>query len=260
MEGADAWTIWIGDRNFGVWSVVAQALRYKQDALVRMTRSRANRLCQGRPRVSGEDRLVDWLPSRHDQSAEGTVRKAISGRLIYVRFCRNGTWIDLYLFTTLDASEYPLELLVKWYGQRWQAELNFRYVKTELEMEELQVTTPAMARKEFYVGLIAYSLVRAVQWEAGDRLEEKVKTISFSQARRVLILRLRDWGRECHSRAKDAARWVRGLLEEVPRHQLAKRKKPRPNEVRKVRRRRHKFPPLRGTRAASRSSSMAKIS
>ena len=260
MEKAAAFTIWIGDRNFGVWSVVAQAVRYQQDVVVRMTNARANKLCKGRPMVSGEDRRVEWSPSRSDQSAAGTAREAVSGRLIYIYFCRNGTWIHLYLFTTLDALEYPIELLLKWYGQRWQAELNFRSVKTQLKMEELHVTTPRMARKEFYAGLIAYSLVRAVLWEAGDRLEEKVKTLSFSQARRVLIDRLQEWGRKSRSGARGAARWVRALLEEVLLHTLPKRKKPRPNEVRRVRRRAQKFPPLRGSRAASRSASMAKLS
>jgi hypothetical protein len=75
---------------------------------------------------SGEDRLIQWSPSRKDKVPPGTKRSDVSGRLIYVRLQKKGKWIDLWLFTTLDAPNYPLDLLVRWYGQRWQAELHFR--------------------------------------------------------------------------------------------------------------------------------------
>ena len=248
IEAAAAFTLWIGDRNFGVWSVVAQAVRYRQDALVRLTRARATKLARGQPLQSGEDRLIQWSPSRSDQTPPGTQRSAVSGRLIYVRLQKNGKWIDLWLFTTLDSKDYSVELLVSWYGQRWQAELHFRSVKTQMKLAELDVCTPEMARKEFYAGLLAYSLVRAVMWGAGQRLEGGIKTIAFSQARRVLLERFKLWGRGV-SGLDD---WSRKLLEEVALQTLPKRRKERPGEVRRVRHRRLKYPPLRGSRAAAR--------
>ena len=256
IEQGAAFTLWIGDRNFGVWSVVAQAVRFRQDVLVRLTQARARKLCAGQPMHSGEQRLLQWHPSRHDQAPPGTQRQGVSGRLIYVRLHKGGKWIDLWLFTTLEAPDYPVELLVSWYGQRWQAELHFRSVKTQMKMAELDVCTPEMARKEFYAGLLAYSLVRAVMWGAGERLEQRIKTLSFSQARRVLLGRLKDWGRGLGTGAGTAEKWVRELLEEVAQHTLPKRSKPRPSEIRRVRHRRLKFPPLRGSRAAARTRYM----
>jgi hypothetical protein len=149
IETGAAFTIWIGDRNFGVWSMAAQAVRHRQDVLVRLTQARAAKLACGRPLRSGEDRLIQWSPSRHDQSPPGLERSAVSGRLIYVRLQKNGTWIHLWLFTTLDSKDYPVALLVGWYGQRWQAELHFRSVKTQMKMAELDGCSPEMARKEF---------------------------------------------------------------------------------------------------------------
>lgn len=253
MEKAVRLTIWIGDRNFGVWSVVAQAVRYKQDVLVRLTKARATKLCMGRPLHSGEQRLIKWSPSRHDQVAPGTERCAISGRLIYVRLKKNGSWIDLWLFTTLDAKEYPMALLIEWYAQRWQAELHFRSVKTQMKMAELNVCTAQMARKEFYTGLLAYSLVRLVMWKAGERLEAGVKAISFSQARRVLLKYLEDWGRSLGAGAKGFDAWIGALLEEIAQHTLPKRRKQRPSEIRRVRHRRQEFPTFKGSRAAARA-------
>jgi hypothetical protein len=248
IEAASAFTIWIGDRNFGVWSVAAQAARHRQDVLVRLTQARAAKLARGQPLQSGEDRLIQWSPTRSDQAPPGAVRSEVSGRLIYVRLQKNGKWIHLWLFTTLESKDYPVELLVSWYGQRWQAELHFRSVKTQMKMAELDVCTPEMARKEFYTGLLAYSLVRAVMWGAGERLEGGVKAISFSQARRVLLERFKAWGQG----ATGPDDWSRELLEEVAQQTLPKRRKERPSEVRRVRHRRLKYLPLKGSRAAAR--------
>ena len=252
MKHAAAFTVWIGDANFGVWSIVAQATRFHQDVLVRLSPARARRLCAGQPLRSGQERWIAWQPSRDDKVPPDAERKAVSGRLIYLRVQRDQRWIDLWLFTTLPARDYPIELLVGWYGQRWQAELNFRYVKTQLKMEVLHVATPEMARKEFYAGLLAYSLVRAVMWEAGERLEHKHAVISFSEARRIVIARLKDWGRALYHRPHTAATWLQALCDEIALPILPKRRKPRPNEPRRARHRRHKFPPLRGSRANAR--------
>lgn len=253
IEAAAAFTLWIGDRNFGVWSVGAQAVRYRQDVLVRLTRTRAAKLARGQPLHSGEDRLIQWSPSRSDQAPPGTEPLAVSGRLIYVRLQKKGKWIDLWLFTTLEATDYPVDLLVSWYGQRWQAELHFRSVKTQMRLAELDVCSPQMARKEFYAGLLAYSLVRAVMWAAGQRLEGNIKALSFSQARRVLLERFKLWGRGFMALHD----WSRQLLEEVAQHTLPKRSKERPSEVRRVRHRRLKYPPLKGSRAAARTRDQA---
>jgi hypothetical protein len=250
IEAAAAFTLWVGDRNFGVWSVAAQAVDNDQDVLTRLTRARAAKLARGQPLHSGEDRPIQWQPSRSDQSPPGmTERLTVEGRLIYVRLQKNGRWIDLWLFTTLNAAEYPVELLVQWYGQRWQAELHFRSVKTQMKLAELDVGSPEMARKEFYAGLLAYSLVRAVMWGAGQRLEGGSKALSFSQARRVLLERFKAWGRGVIAPNE----WSRQLLEEVAQQTLPKRRKERPSEVRRVRHRRLKYPPLRGSRAAARA-------
>jgi hypothetical protein len=253
IERAAAFTIWIGDRNFGVWSVVAQAVRYKQDVLVRLTLARARRLCQGQPLQAGQERLIHWEPTRSDKAPAGLERTAVVGRLIYVRIQKAGKWIDLWLFTTLDAQDYPVALLIKWYAQRWQAELNFRSLKTEMKMVKLNIRTPIMARKEFYAGMLAYTLVRVVMWGAGERLENEIKTLSFNEARRVLLERLKDWGRGVATATKGASHWAKELLQEVSQHKLPKRRKPRPTEVRRVRHQRQKFPPLKGSRAAARA-------
>ena len=119
--------------------------------------------------------------------------------------------------------------------------------------DRLHVGSPEMARKEYYAGLLAYSLVRAVMWGAGQRLEAGIKALSFSQARRVLLARFKAWGRGVIG----LDNWSQQLLDEVAQHTLPKRSKERPSEVRRVRHRRQKFPSLIGSRAAARKRDQA---
>jgi hypothetical protein len=92
-----------------------------------------------------------------------------------------------------------------------------------------------------------------IMWGAGQRLEEGIKALSFSQARRVLLERFEAWGRGVIGLDD----WSRRLLEEVAQHTLPKRSKERPGEVRRARHKRLKYPPLLGSRAAARMRDQA---
>jgi Transposase DDE domain len=251
MAKAARWVIWVGDRNFGIWSMVAQAVKHDQDALFRLTRARAKKLMGKRKLRSGQERLIQWAPSRHDQAAPGTEGLVVTGRLIYVRIHRGHSVIDLWLFTTLEAESCSVELLVKWYGQRWQAEVHFRSVKTHMRLSELDVESPEMARKEFYAAFLAYSLVRAVMWGAGENLETGVQTLSFSNARRAVLDWLKEWGRSQKRSHREQPKWINSLLEEVRKQTLPKRKRPQPNQPRMVRCRATRWPILKGSRRAA---------
>lgn len=83
------------------------------------------------------------------------------------------------LVTTLvDHHIYTYELLAELYGLRWQVEINLRHLKTTMQMEHIQSKSPEMVRKEFYIHLLAYNLLRATLWEAG--IENKVHPLKLS--------------------------------------------------------------------------------
>jgi len=250
MGCASAFTVWIGDRNFGVFSVVERARHFRQDVLVRLMERRVDKSLRKGSWTSGQEQQICWKPSRKDQLADGADPTGVEGRLIYILLEQPGFRTEkLWLFTTLlDAQLYPVQLLLKWYGLRWQAELNFRYLKTQLNMHTLEVATPEMARKEFYAGLLAYNLIRAVMYAAGERLGQGPGRLSFSQARRALFcswLSLQSHRQQLH--------WVEALVEEVGGGLLPKRKKKRESEPRKKRHRYSAFPQLIGTRAEARA-------
>lgn len=70
---------------------------------------------------------------------------------------------EIILVTTLvDSKVYTKAKLAQLYKFRWEVEVNLRHVKTTLGMEMLRGKTPAMVRKEIYVHLMAYNLLRTL--------------------------------------------------------------------------------------------------
>lgn len=67
----------------------------------------------------------------------------------------------------MDTTIYSTLEVLRLYGERWSVELNLKHLKTTLGMDVLRCKTPQMVRKELYVYLLAYNLLRALMWSAG---------------------------------------------------------------------------------------------
>ena len=55
----------IADRNFGVFSVIWQAVQLGHDVVIRLTKLRAEKIY--RDLKNGSDQQVTWEPTRHDR-------------------------------------------------------------------------------------------------------------------------------------------------------------------------------------------------
>ena len=79
--------------------------------------------------------------------------------------------------TLLDKTVYSTLELLKLYGERCYVELNLKHLKTTLGMEVLRCKTPSMVRKELYVYLLAYNLLRSLtlfSYSPRSKIEERV--------------------------------------------------------------------------------------
>jgi hypothetical protein len=241
-------SLFIGDRNFGVFRIVQAARQNQQSLLVRLTAQRARKLL-GRSLRLG-DHQVNWQPSRQDQLDPAFSQAPVAGRLLIAEIKRRGFRSQrICLFTTLtDPLEYPLAELVRLYGLRWQIELNLKHVKTEMATTQLEVYSAEMARKEWLATLLAYNLIRAAMLCAALKKGISPLTLSFSAARRRLELWLGEFGRRG---AKAYGSWL-SLLDQIGKCSLPRRRKPRPSEPRAQRHLRQPYPPLLGSRAQAR--------
>ncbi len=243
-------SLFLGDRNFGVFRIVQVARTAGQEVLLRLTERRARKLL-GRALQPGQY-PVAWQPSRHDQLEPGSSPEAVPGRLLIAKIRRKGFRPQcLFLFTTLpDTAEFSLEQLVRIYGLRWHIELNLRYLKTQMDMVQLEAKSADMARKEWLAGLLAYNLVRAAQLCAALQAGLSPLSLSFSAVRR----RLEDWLAQClRNQHPLLDSWAR-LLRSIARCRQPHRRKPRPSEPRAQRHIRLPYAPLYGSRAAARKN------
>ena len=250
FEQAAANTVHVGDENFGVFSVAQGARHYSQHVVFRLTQKRANKIakCVVRP---GDDITVKWKPSRHDKLNDGMSEKAIRGRVLCVRIqLDTGLYEDIFLFTTLiDRTVYTPEELIALYGFRWHAELNLKYIKTQLGMRVLTSKSPDMVLKEMFSGLLAYNLLRACMLEAAKESDISPFHLSFTKCwRRVRHVFLKIRATDPPEQIQDA---VRDVFSRLRKCKLPQREIQR-FEPRKVRYLPKSYPALKGDREEAR--------
>ena len=245
--------LYIADRNFGVWRVVGAASQSGGHALVRLTEVRARRLFGKKRLPTFLDRLLQWVPTAHDQVDPGLRKESVPGRLIIMQASRPGYRLQtLYLFTTLtDVQAYPPQLLLEMYGWRWQAELNFRTVKDTMEMDQSEAKSADMVRKEFYAGLMAYNLVRGLMAAAAAQADCTPNQLSFAKVRDLLAAVITELWMGSLSRAAGDQRLL-WLLAEASAARLPRRAKPRKSEPRAQYYEPQVFPKIKGSRAQAR--------
>jgi hypothetical protein len=247
--------LYIGDRNFGVWRVVRASFQAGSHALVRLTQVRARRLFGKKRLPSCADLPLLWSPTTHDQVDPGLLREAVSGRLLIAKVQRDGFRPQtLYLFTTLtDARAYPPQKLLELYGWRWRVELNFRSLKSSMDMDQSEAKSPEMVKKEFYAGLMAYNLVRGLMALAAAQRGCQPTELSFTKVHGLLVSVLTELFLLGMSRRACLCR-LEWLLQEASAAKLPRRSKPRPSEPRAQYHQPQVFPKIKGSREEARAA------
>lgn len=172
----------VADRYFAGYFGIARMKQRGVDVLIRQHQRRRTDFRRGR-RLGKRDHVVSWTrpgrPAWMDQATYATMPESLLMREVRVA--------ELTLATTLlDANEVSKLALVELYGQRWQIELDFRAIKTVMQMEILRCKSPAMIRKEIAVHLLAYNLVRTVMAQAACHAQVLPRQLSFKATVQVL--------------------------------------------------------------------------
>ncbi|WP_339381124.1 transposase [Brasilonema sp. UFV-L1] len=143
------------------------------DAVFRKHQARITSMRKGK--VVGDcDKLVTWYkpkicPKGLSLDEFDALPSTITVREIYYYIFIPGfrTQRVSLITTLLDTTTYSTLEIVGLYGKRWDVELDLRHLKTTLGMDILRCKTPSMVRKEIYVYLLAYNLLRSLMWSAG---------------------------------------------------------------------------------------------
>lgn len=145
-------------------------------------------------KVIGEsDKLVTWYkpkkcPKGLSDSEFVTLPSTLIVREVYYYIIIPGFRTEqVSLITTLlERKTYPALEIVRLYGERWNAEVNLKHLKTTLGMDILRGKTPQMVRKEIYVFLLAYNLLRGLMWSSGTTYGAPPLRLSLQGTRHYL--------------------------------------------------------------------------
>lgn len=171
----------LGDRHFGSFATFCALRQCGLHGVFRLHQRRALDWRRGR-RIGRHDRLFVWRrPSQLrwwlPQPPPETITVRVLKIIVPVPGFRTTT---VFLATTLlDHQRFPAEALAALYRRRWEVELRFRHIKTDMRMEVLRCLKPEMVRREIHMHMIAYNLIRAVMLQAALAHGQDPGRISF---------------------------------------------------------------------------------
>jgi hypothetical protein len=190
-DSLDEGDVVLGDRHFCSFFEIAELQRRGVDAVLRQHQCRHTDFRRG-VQLGRYDHLVIWeKPKRPEWMDEETYRQypdelVMRELRVHIRGGKVRSRIITIATTLLDHRVYSKSELAKLYRRRWQAELNLRSLKTVLQMDVLRCKSPEMVRKEIWVHLLAYNLIRKVMAQAAHEFAVEPWTISFKATLQTL--------------------------------------------------------------------------
>jgi hypothetical protein len=177
--------ILLADRGFCSYFEIALLRERGVDAVMRLHQQRPTDFRRGR-RLGRYDHIVTWSkpkqrPDWLDQPTYDRLPATLTLRQLKVTVASKiyRSRSILVVTSLLDADLYPKADVADLYRARWHAELHLRSLKITLQMDILRGKTPAIVRKEIWMHLLVYNLIRQTMARAAKEHELEPSTISF---------------------------------------------------------------------------------
>jgi hypothetical protein len=180
----------VADSAYGTYVDLILVRQAGADGVFRKHYRRRCDFCKGK-RLGQDDHLVRWQrPNRCPASMDATEFAALPLEMS-VREVRFEIRVSgfrpkaIILVTTLvDPKRYSKANLAALYQLRWQAtEVNFKHLKTTMQMEMIMAKTPEMVQKELWVHLLGYTLLRKLMGQAAQQARVVPSQISLQGTR-----------------------------------------------------------------------------
>jgi hypothetical protein len=151
-----------------------------------LTRAKTKTVMHVIERLGRGDDLVELETSPESLQNDPTLPRRYRARAI--RYQRKGFEAQLLLTSLVDANAYPAREIVSLYHERWELELGYDEIKTEmLDREEaIRSKTPDGVRQELWGILIAYNLIRLEMERVAATAKVEPTRVSFVNAMRLI--------------------------------------------------------------------------
>ena len=172
----------LADALHSTWWTLQMLMALGVDALMPNDGRRKVDFTQGR-QLGQADHVVWWpKPKRASWITAQQYQQMPAG--IWVREVRvNGR---VMVTTLLDAEQFGADEIALLYATRWNIEVDFRALKSTMNMDVLRCKSSQMVQKEIAVYLLTYNLVRWTMVNAAQLVKVPARTLSFAGARRMI--------------------------------------------------------------------------
>jgi Transposase DDE domain len=176
MPQLDGGDVILVDRYHCTYFTLAMLMARGVDILTRQHQLRLTSPSAIVKTMSGNDHLVKWR--RPQRPTWMTIKQyaAMPDELIVRQTAVGGR---LLVTTLTDARRVCAGELDQLYRKRWQIEVDFRSIKSEIGMDILRGKSPEMTRKEVAVHLLAYNLIRSLMARAAALAHVLPRALSF---------------------------------------------------------------------------------
>lgn len=192
LDRWEAGDILLTDAIFSNYWTIALLRERGVDLLGRQGGKRRVDFRQGQ-RLGRYDHVVFWhkpvRPSWMSQKLYRSLPETLCLREVRVEVSQKGFRCrHLLLVTTLlDPQAYRKEELATAFRCRWHAELDLRSIKHVMQMDVLRCKSPAMVRKEIWMHLLAYNLIRKLMAQAAVAAGVCPRDLSFKGTLQTLV-------------------------------------------------------------------------
>ena len=230
------------DRCFCSFMMLAILRRGGVHFCARLHQRRPGDFRQGK-RLGKDDHLVTWVrpkrPSWMSEELYAQIPETMTLRKLRFQVTVPGRRTEtLTVVTSLtDTDAYPKEDIAELYGYRWNAELDIRDIKQTLDLDHVRCKTPNMVRRELWVTLLAYNLVRKLIATAAAVHGKQPRQLGFTLACQTI---LSSWMLLATGACRNVRQLWRLALERIAANEVANR--PGRIEPRTIKRRRDHYP------------------
>ena len=230
------------DRYFCSFPMLALLSQRGVEVCVRQDQGHRRDFRRGR-RLGPDDHLVTWTrPQRRPwmtRAQYAQIPKTLTLREVRFHVQVPGCRVEtLTIITTLtDPQTYSRQDLADLFGFRWNAELDIRQIKQTLHLDHVRCKTPEMVRRELWVTLLAYNLIRKVIATAAAVHQKQPRQLGFTQACQNLLA---SWMLLATGACRDVQALYTALLAHIAAREVANR--PGRIEPRVLKRRRQGYP------------------
>jgi hypothetical protein len=152
-----------------------------------ITRAKTNTSYSRIRRIATGDEIVEFQVRREARVKDPTLPRQFQARV--VRYQRKGYKPQLLITSLLDDKRYPASEIRTLYHERWEIELGFGEIKTDMleRLETIRSKSPAAVEQEMWGLLIAYNLIRLEMQRIAAELDVAPNRISFVASLRECV-------------------------------------------------------------------------